>query len=284
MVETALVAVLSLGWAFAADRTARRGPERDSGFFWAATLKWIAWILGPLLLLSTWAELWPRFWETGYHLFLDRAAPRKIGWSFPIALGLPVAVWFLTGFVLLWGRPGDRLPWPVGGVGFRGSRAWIALCAIPLIPILAFSVRDLGGGDSAFPAATWSTLLVFVVSMLFAARSQGRQPVSTSRRAAEDRMQALGDWPSLMTDKGVRLRELVVWTRPEPPPEPRSEVLARHFEAQGASKVAPELIDAVADILEPGDRRDENGPRRLVFAPDDCGQLEAVSVSAKTDG
>jgi hypothetical protein len=272
-----------------ADRAARlrRGPDGDRGDYWARVVQRVCLLLGLLVLLSEAAAVVPDYWQTGRHLEFDLTT--VAGWSFPacyrLALLLPFAVWAA---LLLFGvieRPGTRDSgrWLAGAIGEGNSRLWVLLWALPLAIILGVTLSDLGGGTVAYPAAAWGTLAVLVLSLAGLAFSTGILPVSVVQQvtAAAPSAPQLQSWPEALQSHGLRLRQAASWSRSGParPVRPSAADLAERLRLRGATGVAPELIEAVADLFNPAAGKEER--TRLVLAADSSGQAEAVALAAE---
>ena len=62
----ALVGLVCHGLAIA-----RRRPGGDTADYWARVVVLVSTVLGSLGLVSGALRLWPRLWNTGYHLHTD---------------------------------------------------------------------------------------------------------------------------------------------------------------------------------------------------------------------
>lgn len=273
------------------DRVARvrsEGGERRG--YWSAVVRRTSFTLLPLLALSTaLAVIYRPLWEQGYHLHFDLSGifgwPRAL--SFQVAFLLPWLVWvlFLVGGLL--GRPPERESgrWLAGAIGFGSSRGWVLWFVVPLAAILVATAGDVATGPYGYPAANWSTLAALAASLLGVALSSGQAPAPARARDATSTSSRLPlqPWPEAMRAGGIDLERVTAWAESPPPRRVRGEgasQLARRLEEMGARGVAPELIEAIAALVHPGATGDEHGPARLVFAPDDCGQVEAVAAGA----
>jgi len=257
------------------DRLARlRRPDGERGDYWSRIVFWYLYPLAGLLLLSqvlTTLSGWPAGWRLSYWITLLLPF---IGWALALLVGLAV-------------KPAGReqARWLAGGAGFGNSRYWLLWCALPLASILAFEAGDLGGGESAYPAAVWSTLAVVALTLVGIAFSAGRAPLTVP--AAESlRTEAAGQlqpWPELLAAHGIQVQTLVTWPAGAPVRAVRgasAQGLADRLHSMGAQAVAPELIEVIAALLEPEQQGDDYGSIRLVFAPDGCGQVEVVGLAA----
>jgi len=285
-----LVPVLGLALAFAMDRLAAvRRPGGERGDYWARAAAGLCGI-GLLCLLSGWLPaLWERFWLRGLHLQLDRVPGSGLSQenAYRVALALPFGAWAVLLVAGLMLRPSDGEAnreagrWLAGRAGDL-PRSWILLCVLPLLAGLLFGYSRLGAGPEGYPAATWSTQALLVVSLLFVARSAGAAPAVAGRSGTgpEAAARDLRSWPEALASRGIDVRRLLSWPS-DPPPrrvEGAAAELADRLLALGARGVAPEMVEAAARLLSP--------PRRgapaacLVFAPDACGQIEALGLTA----
>lgn len=279
--------------AVVADRAAlARRKDGDRGDFWARIVQWLCLGLGAALLLSSFLQtLFPRYWRSGRHLQLDLTG--AFGWSpeacYPPALLLPFAVWMALLALGLARKPGDRdeARWLAGGIGFGGSRRWVLLCAAPFALLLLLTSDRLGGGDGAYPGASWATAAVLLLSLTGVALSAGRPdaapPAQRSGAAGATATRPLQSWPQALAAHGVSVRRVTSWSASGPARPPRpvpGSDLAERLRHVGATEVAPELVEAVGALLETGTDAGEHGPARIVFAPDLCGQVETVAAAA----
>ncbi len=279
--------------AYGADRAAlARRRDGDRGDFWARIVQWLCLGLGVPLLLSGFLQtLFPRYWRLGRHLQLDLTG--AFGWTletcYRLALFLPFAAWLALLALGLARKPGDRdeARWLAGGIGFGGSRLWVLLCAAPFAILLVLTPDRLGGGDGAYPGASWATAAVLLLSLAGVALSAGRpeaaplaRPAGSSQATAPPSLQP---WPQALATHGVSVRGVTSWSASGPARAPRPVAgsdLAERLRHLGAGEVAPELVEAVGALLENGPNEGEHGPARIVFAPDHCGQIETVAVAA----
>jgi hypothetical protein len=282
-----LVPVLGFPLAWVMDRLAalrRSGGER--GDYWAGAV--LGLCLGPALvcLLSGWLPaISEPFWLRGLHLQLDRVPGSGLpaAYAYLAALGIPFVCW---GFLLLLGlalRPAspDAGRWLAGRAG-ELPRAWVLICALPLAVSLWSGFSRLGTGTEGYPAASWSTQALLVISLLFVAGSAGTASHQEARGevAGPVAARALRPWPEALAAHGIALQRLFSW-----PADPShlavqgaaAEELADRLRALGSRGVAPEMVEVAALLLDPS-RRGE--PALLVAAPDGCGQVEALGLAA----
>ncbi|HEX4963441.1 MAG TPA: hypothetical protein VF173_21605 [Thermoanaerobaculia bacterium] len=281
-----LVPVLALALAWVMDRLAAvRRPGGERGDYWARAV--LGLCLGPALLclLSGWLPaIYEPFWQRGLHLQLDRVPGSGLPamYAYLAALAIPFVIWGLLLLVGLALRPGGREAgrWLAGRAG-EMPRAWILLCALPFVVSLWFGFSRLGTGPEGYPAATWSTQALLLVSLLFVAGSAGTAPPQAARGevAGPAPARVLRPWPEALAARGIALRRLFSWPAGAPPRsvEGAAAELAGRLQALGARGVAPEMVETAARLLDPSLRGE---PACLVFAPDGCGQVEALGLAA----
>ena len=309
----ALLLALLLALAINALVIARR-PSRDSGDLWTGVLAWSGTALALALLFGwTLQALDAAWWAKGYHPFFDQTGltldlPWLPPWELKIpsplgptgqrlqhpewwALALPFAVWGLAIPIRLalgtQGRqPGQPRPgaWLAGSAGFAASRRWAMYAlASPFLLLLLWTANDLGEGPGHDRAALWGTLAVFAVTLVAIAFSRGRAAkaqAETTRGAPEP---TPGDWVAAMRERGFSVQTLC---RLEPSgdavqvSDPAARAVFDQWPFLRERQVAPELIEAVADLVAAGEAR-RRGHDRLVLAPDDCGQLEALAIAVR---
>lgn len=276
---------------FFADRTAwirRRASGGDRGDFWTRIVLRVCLLLAlPVLLSGALASL-PELWRSGWHLQFDLTGfgSWPVVACYRVALLFPFAVW---GGLLLFGlaeKPGDRDVgrWLAGAIGDGRSRLWVLLGCVPLLAILVLAAPDLGGGPGAYPAAAWGTIAILLFSLIGVAWSAGNDPIATRARKSEPAavpVQPLTPWPDALRARGIAVRHLVTWAATANTRSVRgaSRRLAEMLAQRGTSGVAPELIEAVDELLAT-DAGEENRSR-VVFAADDCGQTEIVALAAE---
>lgn len=277
------------GAAYAAHRLAgarRHGGER--GDFWTTVVSGSILILSPTILLSGWLEtLWPAWYQSGRHFYLDLTG--AFGWPlatcYLVALGVPLAVWLA---LLLFGL--RRLPeepsavrWLAGGVGFNNSRRWLLLCALPLLVAAALTLPRLGTGPAAHPAAAWASFVLLGLGLLGVSSGQGAVEAGGAHAGRDAQIgSASSSWPETLAGAGVRSRPLISWpgrAQRRSLPSPSARRLASRLRLMGARAVAPQLVETLDELLR---TRGESTRAftRLIQAPDHCGQVEIVALAA----
>ena len=293
LVTTAVAVLVGLA-AHRGDHWSSR--HRGSGEAWSRVVLGLGVAVAPLLLLSSWLEiLAPTWWEAGHHLFLDLTGAFE--WSlttcYAIALGTPLLIWtFLV--AMSFGRGADQDPreghWLVGGVGFRLTRRWVLIAALPFAALLVAALPRLGGGPGAYPAAGWSTLLVVCLSLIGVSESSRpgdgvEETIAQTPDAAGSAEPSTIDWVAALEDEGVEARTLVTLEgrgTESPPPDAGRRDLEERLQTLGARAVAPELVRAVGELLA---ARDHGGPPvRVIAAPDGAGQIEVTALAARLVG
>jgi hypothetical protein len=278
--------------AFLFDRVAvLRRSDNDRGDYWVFVTTSCAWLL-PFLLLSAWAQtIYSPWWLSGYHLHFDllnNAFNSTIDTRYYLALALPFALWLLLLITGTLKKPLDKekARWLAGAISFSHSRSWILFFAAPLLLLLVFTSTELGGGEGAYSAATWGTLAVFVISLIGVAFSGGKWSYEISIRQTIQienlEEAALNPWPEAVKARGIKLTEdIAVWekdTSTGAVKGPTAENLVNRLHLMGAQGLPPELVKAIATLLNPEDKKDIHS---LIIAPDDCGQTEIVALAAK---
>ncbi|AUB81229.1 Zn-binding domain-containing protein [Candidatus Thiodictyon syntrophicum] len=291
------------GIAGIVDRLAQgRERNRDTGPLWASVVLWTSgcWlVLLPLCYLADWLPV--GFWPLGWPRFFDRTGFGNAAGAgdiklFLLALAIPFGVF---AFLVAWGwwRGGPGAPardaearWLAGsigssidGAGERWSRLWVLLLAFPLWAVLAWTSGALGGGPQGYPAALWASLGTVMIALVMVALSGPQRtalrPETASEPPPAPPPQPL-DWPAALRRRGVDLETLIRLPASPPWPAPRGAgvgELARRLERAGLGGGAPQLIEALAALLNPvpGD-----GLARVVYAPDLCGQAEGIALGA----
>lgn len=284
------------GIAFIFDRLAvLRRPSKDRGDYWVFVIQYFTFIL-PFLLVSAWTQtLIKPVWESGYHLHLDllpTAFDLSIEIRYYLALAFPFALWVLLLIIGIIKKPSpkEKARWLAGAIHFDNSRSWVILYfVLPLLILLLLSTLtffNLGGGEGSYSAATWSTMAVFAISLIGIAFSRGTYESLTTRQQIilrkVQKLVQLKPWPEAVTAQGITLQQdLAVWEKSPPMRAVRgqsTENLVSRLHLMGAQQVAPELIEAIAILLNP--KREED-IHRLILAPDECGQTEIIALAAK---
>jgi len=266
-----------------------RAQDGDDGGFWTKLAFGFGVFFGTLLILSGMLEtIVPQLYRLGYHLHFDLT--RVFGWSdgtcFAWALALPFALCVpFSLFTLL--APADRehARWLAGAIGFLESRRWVLWLSLPLLALVVLTQGRLAQGEHGYPAAAWATLTVLFWCLVWLALSGGA-------RAAVEAQQPLPNggpekaprpWPEALRASGVDLTTLAV-TAAGGPARPvagdAAREIGRYLERFGNRGIAPELVEALARLLDPDHPPTDYGPAQLVFAPDDAGQLELVAAGA----
>jgi hypothetical protein len=291
-----LALVMVLG--FVADRLSAL-LHLDRGVFWTrATGYWIA--CAVLVLFGSWLiELVDAgWWQSGRHAFIDvtgsTAVSPVLGWH--LALWMALAVWLLILLIALFplDTKSASARWLAGAIGMSGRRTWLLLLPLPsLLLLLAVVSVGVAPGVPGYPVVPWVALLVAAVSLVGVALSRDQRPGMrpTPRRAVRERHYP--DWPTAMRGQGFGLRTLG-----EYPPATGERGLESAAGRDLVNReprlkrecIAPELIDAVATLVEgasPADapvwgaaETDARPANRLVLAPEDCGQLELTALAA----
>ncbi len=296
----------------------RGRPSRDSGDLWTRVLVWTVGLLGLLLaygwLLRALQAVW---WGDGFHPFFDESGPPFLSqglqsWLdsvFPSwrslfawlglqwwALGIPFLAWLaVIGFFLALPAPeretGGTRPggWLAGSAGFDPSRHWILYSFVPpLALLLLWTINDLGYGPSYYRAAVWGTLAVAVITLIAIAFSRGERAAAAMDLAPAARQATPEDWVQAMQRRGFKVQHLYriepTVSAETPPPQlqdPDALALMERWPRLRERRVAPELIEVIADLFanDPGRRR--HGLDRLVLAADDCGQLETIGIAVE---
>jgi len=309
----ALAAALVLALTLNALVVARR-PSRDSGDLWAWVLVWTSGLLA-LALLYGWTLEWldAAWWPQGIHPFFDETGlSLDLPWLPPIelkvpsplgadgqrlghaewwALAVPFAVWLGVLLVRLVlpapvRRPDRPRPggWLAGAAGFAGSRRWVLWTLVPpLALLLLWGAPDLGEGPAHGRAAVWGLLAVTAVTLIAVAFSRGR-PGSAAADAGDPAGASPGDWVAPLRRRGFAVQTLCrLEATAETPGDlgPGARALAEQWPFLRDQRVAPELIEAIADLFDPDAGPRQPGLDRLILAPDDCGQLEALGVAIR---
>ena len=272
--------------------------HNDRGDYWVFVLFSCVIVLLPLILISAWWEAFETsYWQQGWHLFFDLQQVKNFFWvnwkteldkRYWLALSIPLIFWLLILIIGLFRkpRPSHKYRWLAGSLGGKdhssGSRHWLMLFAIFPILLMLATFSEMPGG---YPAALWSTLLILVLSLLALALSSPpafsslSQQIKTSQEASAI---TLNNWSEQLIRRKLKLEPNIVhWPADTAPREVFGRPamnLAEHLQIMGARLVAPELTEAFAALLSPSSEKEL---QRLVFAPDNCGQIELTALTAK---
>jgi len=277
--------------AFVFDRIAvLRRPDQDRGDYWVFVTTYIGWLL-PFLLVSSWMQIIsPTWWSEGYHLHVDilnNAWNLTVDTRYYIALAFPISLWLLLLIIGTFKKSLDQTKsrWLAGAIGFGNSRLWILFYAVLLLLLPVISWTDLGGGEGAYSAVTWGTLAVFAISLIGVAFSRGKlnYAIATGKSIQTEIQETiLTPWPEAVKAQGIELTEdIEVWDQDiltRPVQGTVAENLVQRLQLMGAENLPPELVEAIASLLNPKQKQDIHS---LIIAPDNCGQTEIVALAAK---
>ena len=277
----AIVVILASAAAFVAELAARgKAAGGDTGAYWSrAAARTCVAIAAPFLLLYLAVTAFPEARGS------IPGADRQEYWLF-----LPLLPW---GAVLTLGlfqdAPAAAGRWLAGSVGYEPDRrGWVALCALPLVGLLLMGWSRLGNAPSSYPAASWTTAALLSITLLALSRSKpeaqavsvDEAPVVQAKPGPE-----LPDWPEAMRGGGIALAEL--FSRPatavKPRPTASDRLIAEWREriaAKGSLGVSDTLLEAVHELTRPQAVAPGVERNRLILAPDNCGQHEAVGLAA----
>jgi hypothetical protein len=264
--------------------------DKDRGDYWVFVTTYIGWLL-PFILVSSWMQtIYPIWWLEGYHLHFDilnNAFNLTVDTRYYLALAIPILLWL---FLLIIGilklnLDQNKSRWLAGAIGFSNSRFWILSYAALLLSLPLISWTDLGGGEGSYSAVTWGTLAVFSISLIGIAFSQGKLNYAVSTEInieTKIKETILTPWPEAVKAQGIELTEdIEIWDQDistRPVQGTVAENLVKRLELMGAEELPPELVEALANLLNPQKKQDIHS---LVIAPDDCGQTEIVALAAK---
>ncbi len=270
----------------------RRNPDKDTGDYWVFVVASFTIISLILFLLSAWAVLLPSYWfEGAYHLYID-VLPNALNLTVKSLYQLALLIPFMLGLLLLIIgiviKPNvqARARWLAGAIYYENKRYWISsYFVLPLLFVSFFTVSDLGGGPGAYPAAIWGTMAVFIIALMGVALSGPKfPPKPATNKELKTKLPPLEReaWPQIIKAGGIQLKEnIATWEADEPTRSVQgnlAENMLKRCSAMGAHQIEPELIEAMAILLNPQQKEDKH---RLVLAPDDCGQMEVIALAAK---
>ncbi|HEV2987201.1 MAG TPA: hypothetical protein VG759_02075 [Candidatus Angelobacter sp.] len=271
--------------------TRSRRSSGDCGDYWEKIVRLTCYWLGIPLLLSTIAEsISSTYWLTGWHLQFDRVLGHS--WAFPLALAIPFVLWvlFLLTCLRLAPKTSDHSNWLAGAIGFSASRKWVLHSVwILIIPLLWWGPIHLDSGRGGYPAATWSTLAVLVISLVgiaFSASASSSVAVSQTRTATvgrEDRI--LPDWPEAMEREGIDLQSVTKWNASSDMnltsyTQREADEFAERLALIGARAVAPQIIELFHQLKSALEHQNGLARKCVLFSPDNCGQVEALALAA----
>jgi uncharacterized protein DUF1998 len=258
------------------------GRDRDAVWLRLAVESGIALGLASIVsgcLENLDAALWQRGWHAHFDLVPDRLGVR---FGYVAALALPFAVW---SFLLFVNVATARRPSSAAGSGLARPHTWVLLMTAPLVAAVVFAVPRLGGGPGAYPAFSWSTLVVVLVSLVaFAFPGRAVPPVARPAALAVTHP-SLGPiaWPQALRAAGIETTSLAAWPSRAGRREdraPRPSDLAARLARLGARRVPAPLVEAV-DALLAGERGiGEHGKALVVFGAEDGGGGEVAATAA----
>ncbi len=287
------LALTTLGARLAHAELGRRRLGHRTAFWRRVALE-AGLTLGLLSLISSWLEpLLPTLWQRGWHAHFDLVPGQlSLRLGYLAALALPVAVWgalVVVGLILA-DRARGRWTGRQRAAGpAESGRLWVLAAALPLAAALLAGWPRLGGGPGAYPAFTWATLAVALVSLLAAALTTSPEgPVTAAKPAAErtDDPPRV-PWPQALRNHGLDLATMARWPASKPRREhgevARSETttdLGARLARSGARQVPRELIETVETLLTGARGAGRHGRALLVFGAEDDGRLETVAAAA----
>jgi len=278
--------VLSL-CTFIFDKLARRtNKNRDSGHFWAFIVTWHTLFLAAFLLYSTWVDfIHPPAWQSGYHLYFDliTASKQNIFWT----LLIPCFSWLL--FCVFW-LIGSTIPaifskikeiCLLGGIGYANKRWWVLIFAIILLFIIGIEAKHVVGGENAYPAALWTSLLVISLSLIGLAFSAGKQQ-NKQQNEPKDPPFSLEPWHTCLKKQGIELKRIGQWKASYNQIEtPQSGItFEKWLNHLGAKNIEPLMIEAVGKMVNPPHFHDQHY-NQFIASSDNCGQIECVALASQ---
>jgi len=281
-----------VGATFAAHSAARRqNPLRDCGEYWERVVRRVAIWLGIPIFLSVIAEsVSDAYWFSGWHLHFDRVLGSA--WAFPAALLLPILVWGGLLFFGLRAKPAPfQHPRLAGALGFA-SRHWVIhIIWIFLVPLLWLGRERLGLGFYGYPAATWSTVLVLVCSIVALAFSAGDATAPAhelQQPETQKELVPLPDWVEAMQREGFELHSLQHWpgtvdtgARVQLGQGAEAAGFAERLRLIGANGIAPQVSELFSQVISLAPGETARSRKYLLVAPDNCGQLEALALASR---
>lgn len=252
-----------------ADRlVARRAADR--GTYWTRVLL-AAMVPTLALLLVSWLlpDIHTETWQSRWHLMPDLVRPFGENLR-ALALALPVVIWGLAlgGVAVLSRDLADPTPgrWLAGSIGMLPGRWWVlAFPGLALLVLIFFAAQRMPPDD--YPAAVVGALVCFLVTLSFIAFSTGS---AAAKESTPVRAKRLPPWPEALREHGIAVETLIRYPGSAAPVTGPSDigalppVLARR-------RLPAALLDAV---------RNHDG-NRLIAAPDDWGQIEAIVLIAE---
>ncbi|MEE8585491.1 MAG: DUF1998 domain-containing protein [Acidobacteriota bacterium] len=283
-----LLACLLIG--VLADVLARGRRDGDSGQFWGDSLFLFGCVMGPALVYSALLpSLNQDWWLAGFHPHLDLVTGHGLAEdsAFRFALLIPLLLWTALLLINVFRAPGQPSRWLSGSAGLTNSRAWVLLFALPFLPLFLWGWGRLGGGEDAYPGALWVSQAILFVCLAAIALSKLATSPADGQVAAEEEPeqqaapQLRAGWAETLRRHGIESRQLCSWPA-DPAPravhsESGPELLHRLPATAG---IAPQLIEAVGELIERSSFGPEKDRVRLVLAPDDCGQIEVIAAAA----
>ncbi|ASF47643.1 hypothetical protein [Methylovulum psychrotolerans] len=277
-----LCVFLGMAWGVAMDKLAQaRRPHGDRADYWCRVAQWCLYPLVAFLALSELSQSLGGW--SGFYAGNDSSV------NSPVLLLAPFIFWSFISLISLFPKPlpAQSSRWLTGGVGFANSRRWLLWQSLILAVIVFFNISNLEG---FYPVAVWGCMVVSVFTLLGISFSGGRFLREDDTAAVAETQNAPAviagkTWPELMKAAGFIVRTVAEW--PATPTPARNlqnrtaQAMSARLEAMGAMSVAQELIEAVASLAcHEHQGSDGYGAVRVVFAPDNSGQIEAIALMA----